>query len=297
MDVWMPASSILLFRTLEFSIVGFGATTRFESENSTMKAIILCGGLGTRLREETEFRPKPMVEIGGRPILWHIIKIFNHWKIEDFVLCLGYRGNMIKEYFLNYEPMNSDFSLKMGSSREITYHDIHQEQNIKVTLAETGAQTMTGGRLLRVERYLRDEPRFLVTYGDGVADINIEQLLDFHRSHGKLATISTVQPASRFGILDVQKNGEVCQFQEKPKLEGWVNIGYMVFERNVFDYLRDEGDACILEQTPLRRLAEEGQLRAYHHPGSWHAMDTYREYQQLNELWSSGKAPWQIWKS
>lgn len=259
-----------------------------------MKAVILCGGLGTRLREETEFRPKPLVEIGGRPILWHIMKTYAHYGLRDFVLCLGYRGQMIKDYFLNYEAMNNDFTICLGRRHQVTHHGAHSEQDFVVTLAETGAVAMTGARVKRVEKYVEDDT-FLVTYGDGVADIDIGALIDFHRSHGRLATVSTVHPFSRFGVLEVDETGAVREFAEKPLMQGWASAGFFVFDRRVFDYLEDDDD-CILERTPLERLANEGQLMAYRHDGFFYTMDTYREYEYLNELWAKGEAPWKVWE-
>jgi glucose-1-phosphate cytidylyltransferase len=258
-----------------------------------MKVVVLCGGLGTRLREETEYRPKPMAEIGGRPILWHIMKTYAHFGLRDFVLCLGYRGNMIKDYFLNYEAMNTDFTICLGEKSRIAYHEPHREQGFSVTLADTGLETMTGGRIKRVERYI-DGDEFLMTYGDGVSDINLHELLAFHRSHGKLATVTAVQPHSRFGLLDIEDSGHVNRFSEKPVMEGWVSAGHFVLNRKVFDYL--DSDGCVFETGPLERLAAEGQLAAYRHNGFFFAMDTYREYKYLNELWAAGQAPWKIWR-
>jgi len=255
-----------------------------------MKAIILCGGLGTRLREETEYRPKPMVEIGGRPILWHILKYYARFDVRDFVLCLGYKGQMIKEYFLNYEAMNSDFTISLGRLSAISYHAEHAEQDFRVTLADTGANTMTGGRLARVRRHAGKE-RVLVTYGDGLTDLDLDAALRFHEAHGRLATVTTVRPSSRYGVLDVNDSGTVEAFAEKPTLNGWVSAGYFIFEPEVFDLL-DTAESCILEREPLERLAAEGELMAYRHDGFFFAMDTFREYQQLNEIWESGTAPW-----
>jgi glucose-1-phosphate cytidylyltransferase len=257
-----------------------------------MQAIILCGGQGTRLREETEFRPKPMVEVGGRPILWHIMKIYAKHGFRDFVLCLGYQGQLIKEYFLNYEAMNNDFSISLGGRKQIEYHGHHEEQDFRVTLVDTGLETMTGGRILRVKPYV-DGDTFLVTYGDGVADIDLSRLLRFHQEHGRLATVTTVKPTSRFGLLEIGNDSRVTSFSEKPQVEGWMSAGFFVFDRRMFDYLT--GDDCILERMPLERLAGEGQLMAYRHEGFFFAMDTYREYQHLNRIWDSGKAPWKIW--
>lgn len=259
-----------------------------------MKVVILCGGQGTRLREETEFRPKPLVPVGEKPILWHIMKLFSHAGFQEFLICLGYRGNMIKEYFLNYEAMNNDFTICLGKQHGIQFHDAHAEQDFQVCLAETGQETMTGGRLKRVARYL-DSDSFMLTYGDGLADIDIRALVDFHRAHGKVATVTTVRPISRFGVVELDDRGRVVQFAEKPQSRGWVSAGFFVFQRRIFDYLQ-EADDCVLEKEPLERLAAEGELMAFRHEGFFFAMDTYREYQYLNELWSAGKAPWKVWR-
>jgi glucose-1-phosphate cytidylyltransferase len=258
-----------------------------------MKVVVLCGGAGTRLREETEFRPKPMVEVGGRPILWHIMKTYAHYGFNDFVLCLGYRGNVIKEYFLNYEAMNNDFTICLGEKSKIHYHDLHTEQGFQVTLAETGPDSMTGGRIARIQKYV-DGDTFLLTYGDGVSDVNIGQVLEFHKSHGKLATVTTVPPISRFGMIELTDDSRVHSFNEKPKTDGWMSAGYFVLNRGVFDYI--EGDDCIFERQPMERLAADGQLMAFRHDGFFFAMDTFREYQHLNELWSRGAAPWRVWR-
>lgn len=258
-----------------------------------MKVVILCGGLGTRLREETEYRPKPMVDVGGRPILWHIMKLYAHYGFQEFVLCLGYRGNMIKDYFLSYEAMNNDFTVCLGQQNHVTYHDAHMEQDFRVTLADTGPETMTGGRVKRIQKYI-DADTFMVTYGDGLSNVNLHDLLAFHVGHGKLATVTVVQPVSRFGVPDVDETSQVLSFAEKPQVQGWVNAGFFVFHRRVFDYLA--GDDCIMEREPLERLAREGQLMAYRHSGFFYPMDTYREYLYLNELWANGKAPWKVWK-
>ena len=257
-----------------------------------MKAVIFCGGQGTRLREETEYRPKPLVDVGGRPILWHIMKSYAHYGVRDFILCLGYRGQMIKEYFLNYEAMNNDFSINLGQKHQIAYLGSHEEQDFNVTLADTGLETMTGGRLARIKPYIQDET-FMVTYGDGLSDVNIAHLLQFHQSHGKIATVTTVCPVSRFGEVGINENGQVSAFSEKPRQSSSISAGFFVFNRRVFDYL--EGDSCILEQAPLERLVAEGELMAYRHDGFFFAMDTYREYLHLNELWNEGKAPWRVW--
>jgi glucose-1-phosphate cytidylyltransferase len=257
-----------------------------------VKVVILCGGLGTRLREETEFRPKPMVEVGGRPILWHIMKTYAHYGFREFVLCLGYRGNSIKEYFLNYEAMNNDFSICLGEKSQIQYHGTHGEQEFSVTLADTGIDCMTGGRIRKIRRYI-DGDTFLMTYGDGLSDVNIADVVKFHQKHGRAATVTTVAPISRFGIIELAESDRVASFNEKPKTDGWMNAGFFVLNARVLDYLG--GDECIFEREPLERLARDGQLMAYRHDGFFYAMDTFREYQHLNDLWQKGAAPWRTW--
>ncbi len=258
-----------------------------------MKVLILAGGQGTRMREETEYKPKPMVDIGGRPIIWHIMKTYAHYGIKDFVICLGYKGSVIKEYFLNYDVMNNDFTVKLGESHKIVQHDRHGEEELSVTLADTGIATMTGGRIKRASRYVEDD-LFAVTYGDGLADVNLKELLAFHKSHGKLATLTAVQPVSRFGLLDLTADGHVRTFSEKPAMDGFVNGGYFIFHKKVLDYLAS--DETVLEREPLERLASEKQLMAFRHPGFFFAMDTYREYKLLNDMWDSGNAPWKVWE-
>ena len=256
-----------------------------------MKAVILAGGLGTRMREETEFRPKPMVEIGGRPVLWHIMKNLSAHGIKDFIIATGYKSDMIKEYFLNYEAWNNDFTLELGKRDSLTFHNVHDEAHWNVTIAYTGENTMTGGRLYRASRYLDDEP-FLVTYGDGLADVNITALKTFHEESKCLATVTTVQPTSRFGVMDVGANGKVVSFKEKPKLEGWINIGFFIMQPQVIEYLDAD---CILEEEPLARLASDGELSAFRHEGFWQPMDTFRESTILSRFWDTGSPPWRNW--
>jgi glucose-1-phosphate cytidylyltransferase len=257
-----------------------------------MEVVILAGGIGTRLREETEYRPKPMVEIGGRPILWHIMKNYAHYGHTEFVICLGYKGDVIRDYFSNYQLRNCDFTVTLGS-KQVTVYGNHAEWGWRVTLAETGDGTMTGGRLKRVAGYIGSET-FLATYGDGVADIDIGDLFAFHRRQGKLGTVSGVRPSSRYGELMVQ-DGIAQLFEEKPQVrEGWINGGFFVFEPQVLDLI--EGDYETLEGGLLVRLAQRGELAVYQHEGFWQCMDTYREMQMLNELWNSGKAPWKVWR-
>jgi glucose-1-phosphate cytidylyltransferase len=252
--------------------------------------VILCGGMGTRLREETEFKPKPMVEIGGRPVLWHIMKIYAHFGFRRFILCLGYKGSVIKDYFLNYEAMSNDFTVHLGHLSQMSFRSNHAEQDFEITLADTGLNTMTGGRVKRIERFI-DTDTFMVTYGDGLADLNIGELVKFHRSHGKLATLTASRPPSRYGILDLGDGGQILRFREKVQTD-WINGGFFVFNRRVFDYVDQE---CVLEQEPLERLSADGQLMAFRHEGFWIGMDTYREYELLNQIWDSGNPPWKVW--
>lgn len=257
-----------------------------------MKVVIFCGGLGTRLREETEYRPKPMVPVGDRPILWHIMKHYAHYGHKEFILCLGYKGEVIKEYFRNYHWNTSDVTLRLGASPQIQYHNQHDEEDWVVTLVDTGQATMTGGRLKRVLPFIKDDT-FLLTYGDGVTDSNINQSIAFHQTQQKTLTITAVQPAGRFGDLEITE-GKVTAFKEKPeKQSGYINGGFFVVNRRIGDYLTD--DACVFENEPLAKLALENQIVAFQHPGFWQCMDTYREQQLLTGLWNSGKAPWKVW--
>lgn len=255
-----------------------------------MKVVILAGGRGTRLAEETATRPKPMVEIGGMPILWHIIQIYSSHGFKEFLIACGYKGEMIKEFFHNFSVHHSDYLIdfKNGSRTELNGCGVDWQ----VGLIDTGLDTMTGGRLLRLKQFLCNRP-FMVTYGDGVGNIDIRRLVQFHRSHGKLATVTAVRPPARFGSLSLDGD-TVREFSEKPQTDaGWINGGFFVFEPGVFDYL--EGDHTILEREPLERLAAEGQLMAYRHTGFWQPMDTLRERQLLEALWQSGNAPWKSW--
>jgi glucose-1-phosphate cytidylyltransferase len=257
-----------------------------------MKAIILAGGLGTRLSEETVTKPKPMVEIGGKPILWHILKIYSHYNVRDFIICCGYKGYVIKEYFANYFLHQSDVTFHMKDNKM----EVHEKraEPWTVTLVDTGDETMTGGRLKRVKPYLRDDETFCFTYGDGVADINIKELIDFHYSHGKEATLTATYPPGRFGALNIQNN-QVMRFEEKPKGDGGqINGGFFVLSRKVID--RIEADHTVWEQEPLKGLAKDRQLMSYKHEGFWQPMDTLRDKNRLEELWDTNKAPWKVWK-
>lgn len=255
-----------------------------------MKAVILAGGLGSRISEETVVRPKPMVEIGGRPILWHIMKIYSAAGINDFVVCLGYKGDVIKRFFSEYFLRTSDVTFDLGANRM----DVHESraEPWRVTLADTGDNTMTGGRLLRVRRYLGDE-RFCLAYGDGLADIDIKALVDAHANSGRIATVTAVQPPGRYGALKIA-DGMVTQFEEKPRGDGeWVNGGFFVFEPQIFTFLKD--DATVLEEEPMRGLARGGQLHAFQHSGFWHSLSTINDKNYFERLWQSGEAPWKVW--
>ncbi|WP_004472224.1 glucose-1-phosphate cytidylyltransferase [Leptospira santarosai] len=253
-----------------------------------MKTVILCGGLGTRLSEETTIKPKPMVEIAGKPILWHIMKIYEHYGFGDFILALGYKGEAIKDYFLNYHARMSDLTVSLKSG--IVDYSNPTAEDWKVQLIDTGALTMTGGRLLRLKNRLKET--FMVTYGDGVSDVDIQKLVSFHKSHGKLATVTAVRPPVRFGELSISGD-HVIRFQEKPQAEeGWINGGFFVFEPEVLNYIEDE--STMLERAPLESLAKSGQLMSFRHPGYWQCMDTLRDKQTLEELWLQNRAPWKL---
>ena len=254
-----------------------------------MKTVILCGGRGMRLQEETEYRPKPLVPVGGRPILWHIMQIYAQAGFREFILCLGYKGEVIKDYFLNYEAMSNDFTVRLGGQGNITYNSLHGEQDHIITLADTGLETMTGGRIKKVQGYV-DGDTFMLTYGDGVSDIDINRLLKFHHGHGKCATVTSVHPVSRYGVLQVGKEGNVMRFAEKPMMNDWMSAGFFVFNRRFFDYLGEED--CYIEFDTLQQLAHDGELMAYKHEGFFFSMDTYRDYKQINEMWDRGEIPW-----
>ena len=260
-----------------------------------MKVVILCGGKGTRLREETEYRPKPMVPIGGRPILWHIMKTYASFGHKEFIICLGYKGDMIKDYFRNYLWNTCDVTLALGRQPALQFHDRHEEEDWNVTLAETGEATMTAYRVKMIQRYIpRGEP-FLLTYGDGLSTIDINASIAAHQTAGKVCSISAVHPAGRFGSLRIEDSGRIHAFSEKPQFEdSYINGGYMVCDHSFFDYLPDDS-SVMLERQPMDRLVQNGQLHAYRHEGFWQPMDTYQECQYLNELWSTGRAPWKKW--
>jgi glucose-1-phosphate cytidylyltransferase len=259
-----------------------------------MKVVILAGGKGTRIAEESEFKPKPMIKIGSKPIIWHIMKIYAHYGFSDFVICLGYKGEMIKQHFLNYRALNSDFTITLGEHDKIDLHGNNSEDHWTVTLADTGLESQTGSRIKKIERYI-DTDLFFMTYGDGVADINIKELVSFHLSHNKIGTLTGVRPHSRFGELLVQGD-KVSKFAEKPhQTEGHINGGFFVFNRRIFDYVTED-DNCRFEKEPLEKLAKDGELMVYTHDGFWQCMDTMRDMSLLNNLWKQNQAPWKIWE-
>ena len=264
-----------------------------EVPKHEIPVVILCGGQGTRLREETEYRPKPMVEIGRNPILWHIMKIYGAHGLDRFVLCLGYKGWVIKQFFLRYNEMERDFTLHMDGSRPLEFHNREGDEPWRVTCAETGEDTATGGRLWKVHKYV-DSPTFCFTYGDAVGNVDLDALLDFHYREGRIATVTGVHPTSRYGEIRVD-GARALEFNEKPTVaEGVVSGGFFVFQREVFGYLNDD-PGLFLELEPLRALARDGQLSVYPHEGAWYPMDTYRDYLLLNDIWKRGDAPWKTW--
>ena len=259
-----------------------------------MKVVLLAGGYGTRISEESQFKPKPMVELGGMPILWHIMKLYSHYGFNEFIICAGYKQHVIKEYFADYFLHTSDITYDFTHGKnEMTVHRSASEPWL-VTVVDTGLNTMTGGRVRRVRDYIGDGP-FMLTYGDGVSNVNIAELVKFHKAHGKLVTMSAYNPGQRFGMLDVGKDGKVNEFREKIQVDGnLINIGYMVCQPAFIDYI--EGDATVLEKDPVQNAARDGQLMAYRHTGFWQCMDTVREKEQLEKLWASGQAPWKVWE-
>lgn len=257
-----------------------------------MKCVLLAGGFGTRISEESHLKPKPMLEIGGQPILWHIMKMYSSYGVNEFVICAGYKQNVIKEYFANYYLHRSDITFDFSNGGKMLVHN-NVSEPWKVSVVDTGLNTMTGGRIKAIKDYIGNEP-FFMTYGDGVSDVNISDLLKFHQEHGKIATLTAIQPNMRFGMIDITENHEITAFREKEiKDSGWINGGFMVLEPAIFDYI--EGPSTVFERQPLERLASEGQLMAYQHKGFWQCMDTLREKNKLEELYASGKAPWVRW--
>ncbi len=259
------------------------------------KVVILSGGEGTRLREETEYKPKPMVSIGGLPILWHIMKIYSHYGFSDFVICLGYRGEMIKQFFMTHELMHNDVTLRLNDRAHDTVHRRKsQAEDWTVTLVDTGLKSQTGARIKKIEKYI-DGDEFLATYGDGLSDININSEIAYHRKMGLTATLAGVHPHSKFGLVQANGTGVVERFQEKPVLVDYVNGGFYIFKKSIFDCL-DEAEGCVLETKPFYGLVEKKQLSMFRHDGFWHSMDTYKDYLDLNRMWDEGRTPWKVWK-
>jgi glucose-1-phosphate cytidylyltransferase len=260
-----------------------------------MKTVILCGGFGTRIRDVADDIPKPMIPVGGVPILWHIMKYYALFGHRQFVLCLGYKGRVIKDFFLNYDAFVSDFTIKTGRGRGIEFHGDHQEMDWEVTMAETGVKAYTGARVKRVKKYVGADDNFFLTYGDGVGDIDLEKLLAFHKGHGKILTVSGVRPPGRFGELEYDQSGRVTGFNEKPQVSaGRISAGFFVCRKEIFEYL-DDREELVFEQEPMRRLVADNQLMMYPHDGFWHPMDTYRDYSYLNGLVENREAPWMLW--
>lgn len=259
-----------------------------------MKTIILCGGVGTRLKEETEYKPKPMVFIGNKPILWHIMKIYSHYGFNEFILALGYKADYIKDFFLNQKAFTSDFTLDTKNHKSKFYLDSRNEiENFKITFVDTGIETLPGERILKCKKYIpKDDEYFMVTYGDGVTDLPIDKVVKYHKKRNTIGTITGVHPRSKFGLVEIDNDDSVKKFVEKPVLSDWVNGGYMIFKREFFNYLRPNE----LEHPALQRLANKKQLSLYKHDGFWFAIDTYKEMEELNKIWSTGKAPWKMWK-
>jgi glucose-1-phosphate cytidylyltransferase len=260
-----------------------------------MKVVLLCGGYGTRIRDVTDDLPKPMIPIGNFPILWHIMKYYAHWGHEEFVLCLGYKGHTIRDFFLNYDSNISDFTITLGTGNKLEYHNRKTEENWKVTLAETGLTSLTGARIKKIKKYLMNEKNFMLTYGDGVGDIDIEKLVRFHLSHGKVLTVTGVHPPGRFGEIMSESNGTVLEFNEKPQAHmGRISGGFFVCRREIFDYL-DDRDDLVFEVEPINRLVNEKQMMVYEHDGFWQPMDTYRDYKLLKTIYEKDQAPWVVW--
>jgi glucose-1-phosphate cytidylyltransferase len=258
-----------------------------------MKVVILCGGEGTRLREETEYKPKPMVTVGGMPILWHIMKYYSHYGFNEFVLCLGYKGEMIKEFFLNHELMHNDVTINFRDRRHDTIHKTGEAENWTITFADTGLKTMAGARIKKIEKYIKTDS-FLVTYGDGLSNHDLNAEIAFHRKMGKIATLAGVHPHSKFGMVKAEDDGTIAKFVEKPVLYDYVNGGFYVFQKGIMDYLSAD-DSCVLETKPFERLVEKKQMAMFKHDGFWHSMDTYKDFLDLNAMWDSGVRPWKIW--
>lgn len=262
-----------------------------------MKTVILCGGIGTRLKEETEYKPKPLVNIGGRPILWHIMKIYSHQGFRDFILCLGYKGNMIKDYFLNIREMSNNFVLDLKNKEKMSLNE-EEELDAKISFINTddpGVINLTGSRVAKIKKYIGEDEDFFLAYGDDLSDVDLKKLYEVHKKSGAILTITAINPINPFGVLDIDKNGKVVNFVEKPLMKEFINGGYMVCNRKIFDYLSEDSN-CIFEQTPMKKLAKEGKLAVYYHKGFWRAMNDQKQLDELNDIYKKG-APWEIWKN
>ncbi len=256
-----------------------------------MKVVILCGGQGTRLKEETEYKPKPLVQVGDMPILWHIMKIYSNYGYKEFILCLGYKGQMIKEFFMNYEWVNNDMTLDLKKGREWITHVRYEIPDWKITFVDTGSNSMTGSRIAQIKDYLDEDEDFFLTYGDGLSDQNIGELLKFHKKSGKIGTLTMISPPSRFGVLKYDDENRVYSFREKPRLDGFINGGFCVFNKKIFKYISKD-PSCVFEQQPLKSLAKDGELMGFKHQGFWFAMDTYKDYLDINDMCAEGNTPW-----
>ena len=260
--------------------------------DKNVPVVILCGGKGTRLREETEYKPKPLVEIGGKPVLWHVMRGYSYHGFNNFILCLGYKGNAIKEFFLNYEYMSSDFYLNVKTKKHKILDNQNSMEKWEIIFADTGKDTNTGGRIKKVEKYIKSEI-FMATYGDGISDVNIGNLLAFHLQHKKIATITGFHPRTKYGQVKIGEKGKIISFQEKPRLEDFINGGFFVFNKAFFNYLDDE---CVLEKEPFEKLVDEQQMVLYKHEGFWFAVDTYKDYLEINSMYKNNQTPWMVWK-
>jgi glucose-1-phosphate cytidylyltransferase len=279
-------------KTLQNTNLGSLNMNNIRSQNEEIPVVVLCGGKGTRLREQTEFIPKPLVEIGGRPILWHIMKIYSHYGFKKFILCLGYKGSLIKEYFMNFEYLSNDFTINLSSKEQKIFCDNAKLEDWEITFVDTGLNTQTGGRLLKVRDHIHT-PYFCMTYGDGVSDVNVNNIINHHLSMRKVATLVGINPASQFGIVEIE-NGLANTFKEKPQLDGMINGGFFVFDKRIFDYIK--GD-IILEQQPLKELVRDRELAVYPHKGFWACMDTQKDVNNLNDLINKNQSPWTVWEN
>jgi glucose-1-phosphate cytidylyltransferase len=259
-----------------------------------MKVVILCGGRGARFREETEFKPKPLVNVGSMPILWHIMKTYSHYGYKDFILCLGYKGEMIKDYFLHFEELANNFTLRLRDNQKIIHHEPHRLENWNISFIDTGQETLTGGRVSRIKDYIGDDEDFFLNYGDGVADVNIPAVYNFHKEKGMAVTVTAIKPRNVYGVLSVQDD-KACSFEEKPIMDKWINGGFFVCNRRVFDYLSPD-PGCILEKE-FARISRDGQMAAYQHDGFWHSVNNHKDWEEINRMEAEGNTPWKVWQT